>query len=180
MEMFHRFCYWTLIRLSGHWAWLHQGCWCYKNWLIDQQISTNMQRLARSFQIVNSFKFTPFHPSPHEITILWEYISLILSITPWPCPCPPPKKRKPFVLYPWVTVTTPEGALTCLPLQLADSGQEWRACVAWVDWARKLYSLYHLPLLQKKTMPDSTCIHLAFPVENVCKQTEVAYAIRLQ
>ena len=38
-ELFPRFCFWTLIQLSHHWAWLRQGYWHYRNsidWLIDQ------------------------------------------------------------------------------------------------------------------------------------------------
>ena len=37
-ELFPRFCCWTLIRLSRHWAWLRQGYWRYRSlidWLID-------------------------------------------------------------------------------------------------------------------------------------------------
>ena len=33
-ELFPRFCCWTLIWLSRHWAWLRWGYWCYRN-LID-------------------------------------------------------------------------------------------------------------------------------------------------
>ena len=36
-ELFSRFCCWTLIRLSRHWAWLRRGYWRYRNlidWLI--------------------------------------------------------------------------------------------------------------------------------------------------
>ena len=38
MELFHRFCCWTLIHLSHHWAWLRWGYWSNRNlidWLID-------------------------------------------------------------------------------------------------------------------------------------------------
>ena len=38
MELFHRFCYWTLIWLSRYWAWLCRGYLLYRNligWLID-------------------------------------------------------------------------------------------------------------------------------------------------
>ena len=41
MELFHRFCCWTLIWLSRHWAWLRWGYWRYRSlidlidWLID-------------------------------------------------------------------------------------------------------------------------------------------------
>ena len=38
MELFPRFCCWTLIRLSHHWAWLCWGYWHYSSlidWLID-------------------------------------------------------------------------------------------------------------------------------------------------
>ena len=38
MELFHWFCFWTLIPLSRHWAWLLRGYWRYRNmidWLID-------------------------------------------------------------------------------------------------------------------------------------------------
>ena len=37
-ELFPRFCCWTLIWLSRHWAWLRQAYWRYRsliNWLID-------------------------------------------------------------------------------------------------------------------------------------------------
>ena len=37
-ELFPRFCRWTLIWLSRHWAWLRRGYWRYRsllNWLID-------------------------------------------------------------------------------------------------------------------------------------------------
>ena len=37
-ELFPRFCCWTLIWLSRHWAWVHRGYWCYIclfEWLID-------------------------------------------------------------------------------------------------------------------------------------------------
>ena len=37
-ELFPRFCCWTLIWLSRHWAWLRWGYWRYRNltdWLID-------------------------------------------------------------------------------------------------------------------------------------------------
>ena len=34
MKLFHRFCCWTQIQLSYHWAWLHRGYWSYRN-LID-------------------------------------------------------------------------------------------------------------------------------------------------
>ena len=37
-ELFPRFCCWTLIWLSRHWAWLCRGYWCYRSlidWLID-------------------------------------------------------------------------------------------------------------------------------------------------
>ena len=37
-ELFSRFCCWTLIWLSRHWAWLHPGYWRYRSlidWLID-------------------------------------------------------------------------------------------------------------------------------------------------
>ena len=37
-ELFPRFCYWTLIWLSRHWAWLRRGYWRYRrliDWLID-------------------------------------------------------------------------------------------------------------------------------------------------
>ena len=39
MELLHRFCYWTLIRLSCHWAWPLLSYWCYRN-LIDWLISS--------------------------------------------------------------------------------------------------------------------------------------------
>ena len=35
MELFHQFCYWTLIRLSRHWVWHCQGYWSYRNWMDD-------------------------------------------------------------------------------------------------------------------------------------------------
>ena len=31
VEQFNRFCWWTLIWLSCHWAWLHQGYWHYRH-----------------------------------------------------------------------------------------------------------------------------------------------------
>ena len=37
-ELFHRFCCWTLIWLSRHWAWFRRGYRCYRSfidWLID-------------------------------------------------------------------------------------------------------------------------------------------------
>ena len=37
-ELFPRFCCWTLIWLSRHWAWLRRGYWHYRSlidWLID-------------------------------------------------------------------------------------------------------------------------------------------------
>ena len=37
-ELFPRFCCWTLISLSRHWAWLRRGYWRYRSlidWLID-------------------------------------------------------------------------------------------------------------------------------------------------
>ena len=34
-ELFPRFCCWTLIWLSRHWAWLRRGYWRYRSWLID-------------------------------------------------------------------------------------------------------------------------------------------------
>ena len=40
IEMFHQFSYWTLIWLSRHPVWLHQGYWRYRNlidWLIDSK-----------------------------------------------------------------------------------------------------------------------------------------------
>ena len=36
-KLLYRFCYWTLMWLSRHWAWLWQGYWCYRDltdWLI--------------------------------------------------------------------------------------------------------------------------------------------------
>ena len=38
VELLHKFCCWSLIWMSRHWAWLRRGYWCYRNlvdWLID-------------------------------------------------------------------------------------------------------------------------------------------------
>ena len=40
MELFHQFCYWTLIQLSHHWAWHCQGYWTLIDWLIKYRFST--------------------------------------------------------------------------------------------------------------------------------------------
>ena len=46
-ELFPRFCCWTLIWLSHHWAWLRRGYWRYRSlidWLIDWLIPLCLKR----------------------------------------------------------------------------------------------------------------------------------------
>ena len=46
-ELFLRFCCWTLIQLSHHWAWLCWGYWHYRNlidWLIDWTAHEDQQK----------------------------------------------------------------------------------------------------------------------------------------
>ena len=50
-ELFPRFCCWTLIWLSRHWAWLRRGYWLYRSlndWLIDwliEQVHFTVRRV---------------------------------------------------------------------------------------------------------------------------------------
>ena len=52
-ELYPRFCRWTLIWLSCHWAWLRRGYWRYRS-LIDWFIDYNLGHTGRQCNEYNS------------------------------------------------------------------------------------------------------------------------------
>ena len=53
-ELFHRFCCWTLIQLSRHWAWLHRGHWHYRCLIYLFIYSKSLILLVTAIKVLSS------------------------------------------------------------------------------------------------------------------------------
>ena len=67
-ELFPRFCCWTLIWLSCHWAWLCQGYWRYRS-LIDWLIDWTFQDVYNALHWLAANKCSNKENLPHLVLI---------------------------------------------------------------------------------------------------------------